>query len=45
MTVRSNTRRIWGEGRLEGTKDNDIHYALGVACEALGDAQRARRRV
>lgn len=32
-----------GEGRLEGTKDNDIHYALGMACEALGDAQRARR--
>ena len=30
-----------GEGRLEGTKDNDIHYGLGVVWEALGDRQQA----
>ena len=32
-----------GEGRLEGTKDNDIHYALGVAYQGLGDDQAACR--
>ncbi len=26
-----------GEGRLEGTKDNHIHYYLGVVKEALGE--------
>lgn len=32
-----------GEGRLEGTKDNDIHFALGAAYEALGDGEAAHR--
>ena len=27
-----------GEGRLEGTKDNNIHYLLGEVKEALGEA-------
>lgn len=32
-----------GEGRLEGTKDNHIHYYLGEAKEDLGDMEAARR--
>ena len=31
-----------GEGKLEGAKDNDINYLLGVAAEALGDAEAAQ---
>lgn len=31
-----------GEGRLEGTKDNNLYYYLGCAQEALGDTERAR---
>lgn len=31
-----------GEGKLEGAKDNDIHYLLGVAAEAQGDAAHAQ---
>lgn len=30
-----------GEGRLEGTKDNNIYYYLGVVKEALGKAEEA----
>lgn len=30
-----------GEGRLEGTKDNHIHYYLGVVHTALGNAEEA----
>ena len=32
-----------GEGHLEGTKDNDLHYWLGIALEALGDAEGAQK--
>ncbi|MCR4656623.1 MAG: DUF5107 domain-containing protein [Lachnospiraceae bacterium] len=32
-----------GEGRLEGTKDNNIHYYLGEVLEKLGDKEGARR--
>ena len=31
-----------GEGRLEGTKDNNLYYILGTAKEALGDKETAR---
>ncbi|PST48530.1 DUF5107 domain-containing protein [Bifidobacterium callitrichos] len=31
-----------GEGKLEGQKDNDIHYLLGVVERALGDEDAAR---
>ena len=31
-----------GEGRLEGTKDNNLYYYLGVAKEALGDSEGAK---
>lgn len=31
-----------GEGRLEGTKDNNIHYYLGLVKELLGDKEGAR---
>ena len=31
-----------GEGKLEGTKDNHIHYYLGLAEKALGNVDRAR---
>ena len=31
-----------GEGRLEGTKDNDIYYELGVALEHLNRMDEAR---
>ncbi len=31
-----------GEGRLEGTKDNNLYYYLGVAKEALGDPEGAK---
>lgn len=30
-----------GEGKLEGAKDNNIHYYLGLAERALGDEQAA----
>jgi len=30
-----------GEGKLEGTKDNDAYYYLGIAYEKSGDAQKA----
>ena len=30
-----------GEGRLEGTKDNNIYYNLGLAYELLGDKDKA----
>ncbi len=32
-----------GEGKLHGAQENDFYYLLGVAHEALGDADRARR--
>ena len=32
-----------GEGRLEGTKDNDIYYELGVALEHLNRMDEARK--
>ena len=32
-----------GEGRLEGTKDNNIHYYLGNVSAALGDPDAAER--
>lgn len=31
-----------GEGKLEGAKDNDIYYALGVASRQLGQEEQAR---
>ena len=31
-----------GEGRLEGTKDNNLYYYLGCAKEALGDQEAAK---
>ena len=31
-----------GEGRLEGTKDNNLYYYLGIAKEALGDDEGAK---
>ena len=31
-----------GEGRLEGTKDNNLYYYLGCAKEALGDTEAAK---
>lgn len=31
-----------GEGKLEGTKDNDIHYLLGACFHEKGDEARAR---
>jgi len=31
-----------GEGRLEGTKDNDIYYYLGLCHEGLGDEVKAK---
>ncbi|MEA4927366.1 MAG: DUF5107 domain-containing protein [Candidatus Limiplasma sp.] len=30
-----------GEGKLEGAKDNDIHYLLGIAARALGEEETA----
>ena len=32
-----------GEGKLEGAKDNDIHYLLGLALKGLGEAEKARK--
>jgi len=32
-----------GEGKLEGTKDNNVYYYLGCACEALGDIEGAKQ--
>lgn len=34
-----------GEGKLEGAKDNDIHYYLGLAERALGDEDAALRHL
>ncbi|NMN01097.1 tetratricopeptide repeat protein [Bifidobacterium sp. DSM 109958] len=31
-----------GEGKLEGQKDNDLHYRLGVVARCLGDEETAR---
>jgi tetratricopeptide (TPR) repeat protein len=31
-----------GEGRLEGTKDNDLYYLLGCAYEAIGEKEQAQ---
>lgn len=31
-----------GEGRLEGTKDNNLYYYLGCVKEALGDSEKAK---
>ena len=31
-----------GEGKLEGAKDNDIYYALGLACRQLGQEEQAQ---
>lgn len=31
-----------GEGKLEGCSDNNLYYYLGITCEALGDAEKAR---
>ncbi len=31
-----------GEGKLDGTQENDIHYWLGCAYEELGEMQKAR---
>ena len=36
-------RRNLGEGKLEGTKDNHIHYYLGLAKEHLGRTRRRRK--
>lgn len=30
-----------GEGRLEGTKDNNLYYLLGIIYEAIGDGNKA----
>lgn len=32
-----------GEGKLEGTKDNNIYYYLGCVCAAMGRAKEADR--
>lgn len=32
-----------GEGKLEGSKDNNINYYLGIVSEALGEKEKARR--
>ena len=37
-----NAPQSLGEGHLEGTKDNDLHYWLGDALERMGDAEAAR---
>ena len=34
-----------GEGKLEGAKDNDIHYYLGLAERALGNAEASERHL
>lgn len=31
-----------GEGRLEGTKDNNVFYYLGIACEMLSEKEMAK---
>jgi tetratricopeptide (TPR) repeat protein len=33
-----------GEGHLEGTKDNDLHYWLGEALEQLGEEEAAKEQ-
>lgn len=32
-----------GEGRLEGTKDNNLYYYLGIAKKALGQSEEAEK--
>lgn len=32
-----------GEGKIEGSKDNNIYYYLGLAEEALGETEEAKR--
>lgn len=34
-----------GEGKLEGAKDNNIHYYLGLACQQLHEADEARHHL
>ena len=34
-----------GEGKLEGAKDNNIHYYLGLAEQALGNTEEAQRHL
>ena len=34
-----------GEGKLEGARDNNIHYYLGLASRALGEKEEAARRL
>ena len=34
-----------GEGKLEGAKDNNIHYWLGLAEQALGSTEEAQRHL
>ena len=31
-----------GEGKLEGAKDNDIHYLIGLCEEAMGNTEKAK---
>lgn len=31
-----------GEGKLEGTKDNDVYYYLGIVYEKMGDHEKAQ---
>ena len=34
-----------GEGKLEGARDNNIHYFLGLAEKALGNGEESRRHL
>ena len=34
-----------GEGKLEGQKDNDLHYYLGLVERALGDSEASEREL
>lgn len=34
-----------GEGKLEGAKDNNIHYYLGLACQQLHEADEAHHHL
>lgn len=33
-----------GEGKLEGSKDNHIHYYLGIVYEAMGEEEKAKEQ-
>ncbi len=35
--------RNLGEGRIKGTAMNDLHYKLGIICEALGEQGEAKK--